>query len=197
MERCVPAWLSLSHVIICVVSSNLDKNNRMAPFAGPNKGPAGGSNWNDADMLQVGNRGLTLTEQRSHFSLWALIASPLLIGTDLSDLTDDELSILNNTEVIAVNQDSLGKQGVLMSPSNASGTECWAKPLANGSVAAIIVNRGSSTSDGSCTWAELGLQPDATLNVRDLWQHKDVGSFQTGYTTSVDSHAVSMFVVRS
>ena len=107
-----------------------------AKRAGPTGGPLNGGHWNDADMLQVGDIGLSITEQTSHFALWNLMASPLLVGSDVSMLTPASLKILGNAEVTAVNQDPLGVQGVpiaaqLADPTSAS---CWSKPMADGSV---------------------------------------------------------------
>jgi alpha-galactosidase len=183
-------------------------------------------------MLQVGNRGLTLTEQKSHFSLWALIASPLLIGTirhttprawldlgildltlaaseltaelntpyllfvgtDLADLDNDTLTVLSNPEVLAVSQDVLGIQGVRVSNANLTGTECWAKKLHDGSVAGIIVNRSEQTQAGQCTWQELGFEANVTLQLRNVWTHRDMGPLQNGVTVNLASHDVLMFV---
>ena len=143
--------------------------------------------------------GLTITEQRSHFSLWALVASPLLIGTDLSQISPDALAILKAPEVIAVSQDALGKQGTRVSASNSSGVECWAKPLHDGrcdsalgltapvtarartsasgspsfvplcSVAAILLNRGSTSATATCSWSEVGLKPGTKAVGRLRW----------------------------
>ena len=117
-------------------------------------------------------------------------------GTDLADLDNDTLAILRNAEVLAVSQDVLGKQGVRVSSSNASGTECWAKQLQDGSVAAIIVNRGERAQTGACTWQELGFEATDTLQLRDVWKHSDMGAMQEAVTASMESHDVLMFVAK-
>ena len=113
------------------VMNNVAENTKMAMWAGPTGGPLNGGHWNDADMLQVGDIGLSVTEQRSHFALWSLMASPLLIGSDVSMLTNTSLSILGNTEITAINQDPLGVQGVPADPEADPRTaSCWCAPLA-------------------------------------------------------------------
>lgn len=147
-------------------------------------------------MLQVGNAGLSPDEARSHFAAWAVVAAPLLIGADVvSGLDADSLAILTAPEVIAVNQDSLGVQGVRVSARNASGSECWARPLSDGSVAALLLNRALGAADATCTWEELGLRsPTAPARVRDLWARADLGSFSGAFTAKgLPGHA-SMLV---
>jgi alpha-galactosidase len=171
------------------VLSNLDQNNKMA-------GVQRVGAWNDADLLQVGNAGLSPAEARSHFAAWAIIASPLLLSNDLaSGLDADTLAILSAPEVIAVSQDPLGVQGVRVSPAAPAGGECWARPLADGGVAALLLNRGLAAASVSCSWAELGLrQPSASAAVRDLEARKDLGSFTGGFTASALAGHASMLV---
>ena len=141
-------------------------------------------------MLQVGNPGLTFNEQKAHFSAWAIVAAPLLIGSDIvSGLDNATMSILSAPEVIAVNQDPLGVQGIRVSPSSPSGPECWAKPLEDGSVAAMLLNRGPASAPVTCTWQQIGLKdPSGAADVRDLWARSDLGSFTASYTATVESH---------
>src|SRR5205823_806195 len=117
---------------------------RWAPFAGP-------GHWNDPDMLVVGHVGwgpklhptnLTPDEQYTHITLWSLVAAPLLIGCDLTQVDDFTLSLLSNDEVLAVNQDALGKQARKVGGDAKSGTEVWARPLADGTMAVGLFNRG-------------------------------------------------------
>jgi alpha-galactosidase len=173
------------------VLSNLDNNDRMAAFAGP-------GHWNDPDMLQVGDAGLSLDEARSHFAAWAVVAAPLLISNDLvSGIDNETLAILSAPEVIAVDQDALGVQGVRVSPAAPLGAECWARPLADGSVAALLLNRGAAAADVTCSWAEIGLKnPSGAASVRDLWLRSDLGSFTGGFTaTALRSHASMLIKV--
>ncbi len=136
-------------------------------------------------MLQIGSPALTFDEQKAHFSAWCVIASPLLIGFDLRQADAATLSLLAAPEVLAVSQDSLGVQGVRVSPANATGTECWARPLADGSVAALLLNRGDAPSSATCTFQQLGLkQPNGAADVRDLWARADLGSFKGSYSAA-------------
>jgi alpha-galactosidase len=171
------------------VLSNLDGNNVMAAFAGP-------GHWNDPDMLQVGDAGLSPDEARSHFSAWCVVAAPLLISNDLvSGIDSATLAILTAPEVIAVDQDALGVQGQRVSPAAPAGGECWAKPLADGSVAALLLNRGDAVADVTCTFAQLGLRdPAGAARVRDLWARADLGSATAAYTAKGLRPHASMLV---
>jgi alpha-galactosidase len=173
------------------VLRNAQENTKMAAHQGPSGGPLNGGRWNDADMLQVGNIGFNYDEQVSHFSLWSIMASPLLIGTDVSMLSNQSLSILGNTEVTAVNQDLKGVQGT-PTTGDGSNSSCWTKSMADGSIVAILLNVGDSSSAKiTCTWNELGVKA-ANASVRDLWQHKEMGVFADQYTVELSSHACSM-----
>eukprot|EP00038_Savillea_parva_P027673 m.60896 g.60896 ORF g.60896 m.60896 type:complete len:942 (-) comp7987_c0_seq1:114-2939(-) len=169
------------------VLGNAASNTRMAAKAGPTGGPLGGGHWNDADMLQVGNIGLSWIEQRSHFSLWVMMASPLLIGSDVSMLTNDSLTILGNSEVTAINQDKKGVQGVPVGPSS-DVQSCWTKPLVNGDVAVIVLNTGDNATTVSCTLDQLGITGKVT-GVRDLLNQK-AGSLPAdgAFSAHLDSH---------
>ena len=159
------------------VMGNLDGNNDMAQFAGP-------GHFNDPDMLQIGNAGLSPVEARTHFAAWCIAAAPLLIAADLvSGLDADSMAVLSAPELVAVDQDPLGVQGVRVSPAAPQGSECWARPLADGGVAALLVNRGEGPADATCTFEELGLKdPSAPAQVRDLWRRADLGAFNASFT---------------
>jgi alpha-galactosidase len=165
--------------------SRADQNANLWPYAGP-----GG--WNDPDMLEVGNGGMSTDEYMTHFSLWALMKAPLLIGCDISKMDNTTLKILTNDEVIAVNQDSLGVQG---NRTKVDGTnEIWQCPLSDGSRAVILLNRGDSSTDIKMEWSDIGLDNSLKANVRDLWAAKDLG-MHTGSITAnaVPSHGVAMY----
>jgi alpha-galactosidase len=157
---------------------------------------AGPGHFNDPDMLIVGEVGwghlhptrLTHTEQYTHMSLWCLLASPLLIGCDMTKLDDFTLSLLTNDEVIAVDQDSLGKQAGRI--SKVGPLEVWAKDLDDGSKAVGLFNRGPQDAPVTVKWSDLGITGKQT--VRDLWRQKDVGPFDNEYSTSVASHGVML-----
>jgi alpha-galactosidase len=151
---------------------------------------AGPGHWNDPDMLEVGNGGMTVAEYRAHFSFWALLASPLMAGNDVRSMAPDIKDILTNSEVIAVNQDKLGREGRRVVKNG--DLEVWAKPLSDGSRAVILFNRGTSESDVSVSWEQIGYPNHLPAKVRDLWAHKDLGSFSGTYSAKVGSHSVVM-----
>ena len=121
----------------------------LAKYAAP-------GHWNDPDMLEVGNGGMTADEYRTHMSLWALLAAPLLAGNDLSKMTPETKSILMNKDVIAVDQDKLGAQGDRVSQNG--DLEVWSKPLSGGGVAVGLFNRGTSTAEISLLLSDLGVK---------------------------------------
>jgi alpha-galactosidase len=155
---------------------------------------AGPGHWNDPDMLEVGNGGMTTTEYRSHFSLWAILAAPLIAGNDLRNMTPETHDILTNKEVIAVDQDPMGREGRRVAKDG--DLEIWAKQMQDGSRAVILLNRGSSSHEISVTWEELGYPGHLTATVRDLWAHKDLGKFSAKFSSSVESHGVVMVTIR-
>jgi len=155
---------------------------------------AGPGHWNDPDMLEVGNGGMTTTEYRSHFSLWAILAAPLIAGNDLRNMTPETHDILTNKEVIAVDQDPMGREGRRVAKDG--DLEIWAKQMQDGGRAVILLNRGSLSHDISVTWEELGYPGHLSASVRDLWAHKDLGKFSTKFSAPVESHGVVMVTVR-
>jgi alpha-galactosidase len=154
---------------------------------------AGPGHWNDPDMLEVGNGGMTTTEYRSHFSLWCILAAPLMAGNDLKNMSPDIKDILTNREVIAVDQDPLGMQGHRVRKDGDS--EVWAKQLKDGSRAVVLFNRGESDADISLTWEDLGYPAHLSAAVSDLWAKKDLGKSTGSFTAKVPSHGVAMFRV--
>ena len=151
---------------------------------------ASAGHWNDPDMLEVGNGGMTDTEYRSHFSLWSIMAAPLLIGTDLRTIKPDALQILLNKEVIAVDQDPLGVQGKQV--RDADGIHVLVKPLKDGSRAVAVFNESDQARDVTATAAELGLQAAAHYSVRDLWVHTQTKGDGT-LRLQLPAHATAMY----
>jgi alpha-galactosidase len=149
---------------------------------------AGIGHWNDPDMLEIGNGGMTDTEYQTHMSLWCLLAAPLLAGNDIRDMKPSIADILMNKEAIAVDQDKLGKQGVRKSQDGT--VEVWAKPLADGGLAVGLFNRGEAAAKVTAKWSDLGLK--GSHKVRDLWKHADAGKASGEYTAEVPSHGVVM-----
>ena len=158
------------------------------------EGYAGPGHWNDPDMLEVGNGGLTFEESKAHFSLWCLLAAPLMAGNDLRSMTKKAAFILTNTDVIAVDQDKLGVQGRRLRQDGPS--EVWVKPLADGSKAVVLFNRGPAPAEISVSWKELGVET-STAEVRNLWLRNDLGRFLSGYSAKVPSHGVVMVKVKA
>jgi alpha-galactosidase len=151
---------------------------------------AGPGHWNDPDMLEVGNEGLTPTECRAHFSLWCILAAPLMAGNDLRSISPEIRDILINKEVIAVDQDPLGRQGRKVRDDG--DYEVWSKEMQDGSRAVVLFNRSTADAEISVSWNEIGYPNHLEAQVRDLWQHKDIGSFKGKYSITVPSHGIVM-----
>ena len=147
---------------------------------------AGPGHWNDPDMLEVGNGGMKRDEYLTHMSLWAILAAPLLAGNDIRSMSDETRSILMNPEVIAVDQDAKGVQGHRVWDEGP--LEIWVKPLADGSQAVGLFNRGESPLKITLDFNKIGAPSSARL--RDLWQRKDLGAVQNSYTAEVPKHGV-------
>ncbi|KAI3941720.1 hypothetical protein MKX01_018310 [Papaver californicum] len=163
-----------------------DLNDKWAAYAGP-----GG--WNDPDMLEVGNGGMTTEEYRSHFSIWALAKAPLLIGCDIRSMNNVTAELLSNKEVIAVNQDKLGVQGKKVKKDG--DLEIWAGPLSGHRIALVLWNRGTQQAPITANWPDIGLKPSTVVNVRDLWAHSTQASVKDSMSATVDSHACRMYVL--
>ncbi|MFE9810418.1 NPCBM/NEW2 domain-containing protein [Streptomyces sp. NPDC005548] len=143
--------------------SILKQNLPLAPYAGP-------GHWNDPDMLEVGNGGMTDTEYRSHFSMWSVMAAPLLIGSDLRTASAATFDILGNKEVVAVDQDPLGKQGAVV--SSADGRWVVAKEMRDGSRTVALFNESGTAQRIATTAAAVGLPDADAYTLRDLWRHR-------------------------
>ncbi|HEX4085544.1 MAG TPA: putative Ig domain-containing protein [Chthoniobacteraceae bacterium] len=152
---------------------------------------AGPGHWNDYDMLEIGNGRLTPDENYTHMTLWCMLSAPLLIGCDMTKMTPFVRSLFTNDEVLAVNQDTLGKQGWRAKRQGAA--EVWMKPLADGSTAVAFFNRGDSPAAVSVQWTDLKLA--GPLSLRDLWRQKDLGSQAAGYSVQVAPHGAELFRV--
>ncbi|MGH7653448.1 MAG: glycoside hydrolase family 27 protein [Gemmatimonadaceae bacterium] len=155
--------------------------------------------WNDPDMLEVGNGGMTRDEYRAHFSLWAMMAAPLIAGNDVRAMLDSTRQaastreILLNRDVIAIDQDSLGVQGTIVQ-DNPPDLQVWMKPLADGSRAVLLFNRASVPSPVTANWRSVGIKTKEA-RVRDLWTHTDSTVATGRYTATVPSHGVVMLRV--
>ena len=161
---------------------NAEKQMPTAPYAGP-------GHWNDPDMLEIGNGHMTDDEYRTHMSLWSLLASPLLAGNDVRNMSEGTKEILLNKEVIAIDQDALGKQATRLSKDG--DVETWTKPLADGGVAVAVFNHGSAATTAKVNVSALRLSGPVT-KARDLWTHKDVTSSDGAYSARVPAHGVML-----
>ena len=132
---------------------------------------------------------LTANEQHIHFTLWTLLASPLLLGNDLTQMDDFELNLVTNDEVLAVHQDPLGKPADRVARNGE--LEVWSRPLTDGSLAVGLFNRDEMDMPVSVKWSELGIKGKHT--VRDLWRQKDVGKFDGEFSRVVPRHG-TLFV---
>ena len=165
----------------------LDLQDGLESYAGP-------GHWNDPDMLEVGNGGMTATEYRSHFSLWCLLAAPLMAGNDIRSMNDETRDILTNKEVIAVDQDPLGRQGRRV--KRTGDAEVWAKEMSDGSRAVALVNRGRAETRITLEWTDIGYPAHVGASVRDLWEHKNLDHAKGNLSVAVPSHGVAMLLIR-
>jgi hypothetical protein len=166
------SWSSLTRI--------LDTNTYLAGFSSP-------GHYNDMDMLEVGN-GMSAEEDKSQFALWCVLSSPLVLGNDMSKMSATTKALLTNTEAIAISQDTSGIQATKLS-DDGNGGQVWGRRLhgfASKERAVVLFNRSSSAKSISVSWKDLDLEGSAT--VRDLLNHKDLGSFENAFSSSVPSH---------
>jgi alpha-galactosidase len=172
----------------------MDENAGLGKYAGP-------GHWNDPDMLEVGNGGMSFIEDRAHFTMWCMMAAPLMAGNDLRNMTDETKSILMNKEVIALDQDLLGYQGYRAMTMGE--IELWVKPLMNGDFAICFFNRSDFAKDLNFPWQKHSFndigRPDKPLEfslpwkVRDLWQKKDMGTTREDLQVTLKPHDVVLY----
>ncbi len=165
----------------------LDQQVGLESYAGP-------GHWNDPDMLEVGNGGMTLPEYHAHFSLWAILAAPLISGNDLRDMKPEIAEILMNKEVIAVDQDKLGREGRRVRKDG--DLEVWARPLEGGNRAAVLLNRGTTEKSITVKWTDLDYPGPMMAEVRDLWQKKDLGKMKGEFSAQVAPHSALMITIK-
>lgn len=169
----------------------IDRQEDLWKYAGP-------GHWNDPDMLEVGNEGLTWDENVTHFSMWAMLAAPLMAGNDLRNMSADIKTILTNREVIAVNQDHLGKQAIRW--LDLGDKEVWVKFLKNNQLAVCFMNRSDFPWKERYNWKRLNIYHDGKAikfknmfySIRDLWKHKDLKTTKKPLELNIPSHGVLM-----
>lgn len=177
-------WSSWGFMRIVEMRKNIRK------YSGPD-------HWNDFDMLEVGN-GMTVQEDRSHFAMWAMMASPLIAGNDFRKMSPETLAILTNKNLIAINQDKLGIQGFRISVEN--GIETWVKPLSDGNWAIAFLNRNNTEAKVHFDWsqhmikdADFNLEADfkkQTFQIQELWKSKDMGKTSKAFKASIAAHDI-------
>ncbi|MDC7675948.1 glycoside hydrolase family 27 protein [Asticcacaulis machinosus] len=161
----------------------LDKQVDLWSHSGPNR-------WNDPDMLEVGNGGMTKTEYEAHFSLWAMLAAPLISGNDLSTMSEETLKILTNKDVIAVDQDPLGQQARRIWKEG--DLEIWARPLKGGDRAVVLFNRSLEPKAMSLSWDQIDLPAALKADVKDLWSKAVTKNVKGQFGGTVAPHGVIM-----
>ena len=173
-------WGSIKNIM-----DKFGNETKWAEYAGP-------GHWNDADMIVAGLKGGSLTEDesKSHFAIWSILASPLIMSNDLRELPDWAVKILRNKEIIAVDQDVMGKQGIRVTPFEEN-RSVWVRPLANGDFAVALHNHGDSVVDIPFNFGLIG--GVMKYSIRDLYEHTELGVFENSYVAkSVPIHGVQM-----
>lgn len=153
---------------------------------------AGPGHWNDPDMLEVGNEGLTFAESRAHFSFWCMLAAPLMAGNDVRHMSEEIRALMTDKEAIAINQDPAGKQGFRAISEPSTNTEVWVKELSNGEWAVIAHNTGTTPADIVVEWNRLWTI-QGKFAVRDVWAKQAVGDNSAAHTVRLDSHDAALF----
>jgi len=178
---CIRNWGGMGWIHI------LEKNVNLAPYAGP-------GHWNDPDMLEVGNQALTDVECRSHFTMWCMLAAPLIAGNNISTMNETIRDILTAPEIIAINQDPLGIQGTRL--RNDAGLQVWQKPLYDGSIAVALLNLTDVSAPMSVTLQEIGFKKDISSAVRDLWKRKELDAVKELFEAEVEPHGVVVVKIK-
>ena len=172
----------------------LDKQEGLRQYAGP-------GHWNDPDMMEVGNGGLSTNESRAHFTMWAMLAAPLIAGNDLRSMSKETKEILTNKEVIAINQDSLGVQGLKYVITDS--VETWLKPLKNGDWAITFLNRSVHPKPISFNWKAAVISDTVSkrdfngqitdYKIRNVWTKKEAGDTRKSLQATIPGHDVLAF----
>src|SRR3989442_6812760 len=173
-----PEWSSVTTI--------LDRQAELHPYSGPD-------HWNDPDMLEVGN-GLTASEDRAHFGLWAVLAAPIMAGNDLRQMSDGVRAILTATEIVAIDQDALGIQARRVRREEE--IEVWVRGLAGTRAFAVaLFNRGPQDRELRAGLVEIGFASSDVVRVRDLWLRSDLGVHRREILTTLPSHSAAFLRV--
>ena len=184
-QRWESGWKVILDLQYSMVQPADGQNNGIGQYAGP-------GHWNDPDMLEVGTSGLTFAESRAHFSLWCLLAAPLIAGNDIRHMSPDILAIMTDKDAIAIDQDSLGKEGWRFRAE--TGREIWVRELSGGTWAVCVLNTGAAAADLTTNWSTMSML-NGEYTVRDVWAKKDLGTTRSApvRTDRVESHDVMLF----
>ncbi len=163
------------------------QGNGIGKYAGP-------GHWNDPDMLEVGNEGLTFAESRAHFSFWCILAAPLIAGNDVRKMSPEITAVLTDKEAIAVDQDALGKEGWRFRADPAH--EIWVRELAGGEWAVAVLNTGKTAAEVEIDFNHGWWFTGGECSVRDIWDKKDVGTTKQVFKKRLDSHDVAFLRLR-
>jgi len=175
----IPTW----HSWLCMLDVQAQFNSMQ--YAGP-------GHYVMPDMLEVGN-GMTPNEDRAHFSMWVMIAAPLIMGQDVRNMTNETLDTLSNHEVIAIDQDRMGKPAHRVKNSGYEGQDVWVRQLWNGEYAVALFNRAPEVAANiTLEWADVGLPKEQPAALRDLWAGKDLGQFTNAFSAEVPAHSVML-----
>jgi len=153
---------------------------------------AGPGHWNDPDMLEVGTEGLTYAESRAHFSLWCIIAAPLIAGNDVRNMKPEYLAMMINKDVLAIDQDPLGKQGFRALADPGKNIEVWVRELGHGEWAVCALNTSSNPADITVEWRRLWTI-QGKFQVHDVWANKEAGDNSKSATVHLESHDVVLY----
>ena len=172
----------------------IDAMTNLERFAGPGR-------WNDPDMLVIGLRnsgyikggGCTDIEYRTQMSMWCMFSAPLMIGCDISTMSEETRTILLNKDIIAIDQDPLGKQAFRVMRKD--GLEAWKKPLTGNRTAIAFLNRNSTAGTVTAPFESLELDPGAEYNVYDVWSHETVTQPAGALTAKLQPHECQVFVL--
>lgn len=165
----------------------LEKQVGLEKYSGPGQ-------WNDPDMLEVGNKGLTTNEARAHFTMWCMLAAPLITGNDLRNMPDEIKKILTNKNLIAINQDILGKQGFkILDEGN---FEIWQKPLANGAIAICLLNLENRDNSFTVEWNSIKIKDfSGVYDIKNLWQDKIIGNTEAAIGINIPARDVLIYLL--
>jgi alpha-galactosidase len=181
VQRWERGWKIILDLQYSLVQPADGQNNGIGQYSGP-------GHWNDPDMLEVGKEGLTFAESRGHFSLWCMLAAPLIAGNDVRHMTPEILAVMTDKEAIAIDQDSLGKEGwrFRAEPSR----EIWLRELANGEWAVVLLNTADAAADLTIPFSKMWVL-NGKFQIRDIWDKKDIGTNEKDFTKHLESHDVA------